>query len=271
MNIFRLFPSALLLPLILLSCSGSGNNKNTFVSVKTTHGDFKIRLYNETPLHRDNFINLVNSGFYEGISFHRTIKGFMIQAGDYSLKKGATPEATDSITNLSVAPEFVPGFIHKRGALAAARLDNSINPEMRSSATQFYIVQGVKMSEEELSSMEQERDNNIKQAEFIRIFMHMTDSCKKAGLTLTEGEIQEKALLRLYDMPDKVALFKTTDEQRNVYMSLGGVPRLDGTYTIFGEVVEGIETIDRIASIRTDPEDRPVEYVGILKMKIVRN
>jgi peptidylprolyl isomerase len=270
MNIFRIFPAALILPLILISCSEKGNNENTFVSVKTTHGDFKIKLYDETPLHRDNFINLVNSSYYEGISFHRIIKGFMVQAGDFSSKKGADPAVTDSIAAISLAPEFVPGLFHKRGALAAARQDNSINPEMRSSATQFYIVEGSNISESELSLQEQERDNNIKQGEFIRVFMHLSDSCKKAGLSLTQGEIQEMALLRLYAMPDKVTLFKTTETQRNAYLSGGGVPRLDGTYTVFGEVVEGMATIDRIASVRTNPDDTPSEYVGIIKMKIIK-
>jgi peptidylprolyl isomerase len=270
MNILKLFPPSVLLSFLLLSCSGNGNNINTYVSVKTTHGDFKLKLYNETPLHRDNFISLINSGYYEGISFHRIIKGFMVQAGDYSTKKGASQNKADSISPLSIAPEFVPGLIHKRGALAAARQDNNINPAMRSSATQFYIVEGEKMSESELSLQEQERDNNIKQGEFIRVFMHLSDSCKKSGLSLTQGEIQERALLRLYDMPDKVSLFKTTDIERNLYLSAGGVPRLDGTYTVFGEVVEGMETIDRIASIRTNPDDTPSEYVAIIKMKIVK-
>jgi cyclophilin family peptidyl-prolyl cis-trans isomerase len=270
MNILRLFTPAVIMTLILLSCSGSGNNEKTFVSVKTTHGDFTIRLYDETPLHRDNFIKLVNSGYYEGISFHRIIKGFMVQAGDYSSKKGAKSSLADSIADLSIAPEFVPGLIHKRGSIAAARLDNNINPAMRSSATQFYIVQGSMMSGNEFSQQEQERDNNIKQGEFIRVFMQMTDSCKKAGDTLTPGEIQERALLRLYDMPDKVSLFKTTDIQRETYMSVGGVPRLDGTYTVFGEVTEGMETIDRIASVITNPDDSPVEYIGIIKMKIFK-
>jgi cyclophilin family peptidyl-prolyl cis-trans isomerase len=270
MNIFRLSPAAFILPLILLSGCRTGNNKNIIISVKTTHGDFKLKLYDETPLHRDNFIGLVNSSYYEGISFHRLIKGFMVQAGDYSTKKRADPVVADSIGALSLPPEFVPGLFHKRGALAAARQDNSINPEMRSSSTQFYIVEGSKMSESEFSSQEQERDNNIKQGEFIRVFMHMSDSCKKAGLSLTPGEIQEHALLRLYDMPDKALLFKTTEIQRSTYMSVGGVPRLDGTYTVFGEVVEGMETIDRIASVRTNPDDSPTEYVGIIKMKIVK-
>jgi len=270
MNILKLFSPAIVLTLILFSCSGPGNNEKTFVSVKTTHGDITIRLYDETPLHRDNFIRLVNAAYYDGISFHRIIKGFMVQAGDYSAKKGATRSLTDSIAELSIAPEFVPGLIHKRGAVAAARLDNSINPEMRSSSTQFYIVQGSKMSKDEFSEQEQERDNNIKQGEFIRVFRHLSDSCKNAGDTLSQGEIQERSLLRLYDMPDKVSLFKTTDTQRETYMSLGGVPRLDGTYTVFGEVTEGMETIDRIASIITSPDDSPVEYVGIIKIKIVK-
>lgn len=270
MNILRLFPASLLLALILLSCSGSGNDESSFVSVKTNLGDFKIKLYNETPLHRDNFLKLVNSGYYDGISFHRIIKDFMVQTGDYSSKKGASPAIADSIAALSLAPEFVPGLFHKRGALAAARLDNSINPGMRSSATQFYIVQGEKMTADEFSMQEQERDKNIKQGEFIRIFMNLTDSCKQSGSALTPGEIQEKALLRIYDMPDKAILFKTSDKQKEAYLSSGGVPRLDGTYTVFGEIVEGIEIIDRIASVKTNPDDTPVDNIVILKMKILK-
>lgn len=270
MNISRLFPVSIILAFILFSCSGSGNNESSFVSVKTNFGDFKIKLYDETPLHRDNFIKLIKAGFYDGISFHRIIKDFMVQAGDYSGKNGVLPAVADSIAALSIAPEFFPGLIHKRGALAAARQDNNINPEMRSSATQFYIVQGSKMSEGEFSLQEQMRDNNIKQGEFIRVYMHLTDSCKQSGSVLTSAEIQEKALLRLYDMPDKVALYKTSDKQKETYLSAGGVPRLDGTYTVFGEVVEGMDIIDRIASVKTNPDDTPAENVIILKMKIVK-
>jgi peptidylprolyl isomerase len=270
MNINKLFPAIILLPLFLISCTGSGNNKNTIVSVKTTLGDFKIKLYAETPLHRENFIRLVNSGYYEGISFHRIIKGFMVQAGDYQSKSDANPVKADSISNLTIDSEFVPGLIHKRGAIAAARQDNSINPDMRSSATQFYIVQGSVISEGEFPLHEQERNNNIRQAEFIKIFMQITDSCKKAGLSLSPGEIQERSLLRLYAMPDKAEAFKTTEAQKNTYITQGGVPRLDGTYTVFGEVIEGMETIDKIASVQTLPDDSPVEPVRIIKMKIVK-
>jgi peptidyl-prolyl cis-trans isomerase B (cyclophilin B) len=141
---------------------------------------------------------------------------------------------------------------------------------MRSSSTQFYIVQGEKMTEGIFAAQEQERNNNIKQGEFIRIFMHLSDSCRKAGSVLSQAEIQERALLRQYDMPDKAEMFQTTAEQRNTYLTSGGVTRLDGTYTVFGEVTEGMETINKIASVRTNPDDTPAEPVSIIKMKIVR-
>lgn len=270
MNIYRLFLAIAVLPLLLISCTGSSSNENTLISVKTTLGDFKIKLYDETPLHRDNFIHLVNNAYYEGISFHRIIKGFMVQTGDYSTRKDSNPLKTDSISNQTIPSEFVPGLYHKRGAVAAARQDNSINPEMRSSATQFYIVQGSKMNEYEFSLQEQQRDNNIRQAEFIKIFLRMADSCKKAGLSLSQGEIQENAILRMDAMPDKATAFKTTETERNTYLTSGGVPPLDGTYTVFGEIVEGMEIIDRIASVNTTPEDSPVEDIRIIKMKIVK-
>lgn len=256
--------------ILLISCSGGSVNNNTIVSVKTSAGDFKLMLYNETPLHRDNFIRLVNSGFYEEVLFHRVISGFMVQAGDALTKpENKTPEG-DSILTYTIPAEFNRKFYHKKGALAAARMGNDANPMMRSSGTQFYVVQGKKYSEDDLVSAEQGVNTLIKQAYFIRLFSEITDSITKSGLTLSQSEIQEMASLRLYDLLDKTGEYRMTDEQRNTYMTTGGVPRLDGTYTVFGEVIEGIETIDRIAAAPTDANDRPLNDIKILTMKILK-
>lgn len=257
-----------LLLLFISSCNSPGNH-DVYVSVKTTAGNMKIRLYNETPLHRDNFIRLVTSDFYAGIPFHRVINGFMIQAGDESLKPGITSKLRDSLSVLTVRPEFNPFLFHKKGALAAAREGNDINPEMLSSATQFYIVQGKKLTSEQVDLSQQTIDNKIREANLLRFIHEITDSSKN-GLNLTPSQIQERATLRLYDFLDKTGTRKITDDQKKAYMSEGGVPRLDGTYTVFGEVVEGFDVIDRIAAFQTDAADKPVKDVIILKMKIIR-
>ena len=229
----------------------------------------KIRLYNETPLHRDNFIRLVKSNFYDGIPFHRVINGFMIQAGDESLKPGISARLRDSLSALTVPPEFNPLLFHKRGALAAAREGNDINPEMLSSATQFYIVQGKKLTAEQLIIAQQTVDNKIKEANLVRFIHEYTDSSKH-GMNLSPAQIQERATLRLYDFLDKQGNRKITDSQKETYIKDGGVPRLDGTYTVFGEVTEGFDVIDKIAAVQTDATDKPVKDVVIIKMKIER-
>lgn len=262
-------PVQIFLLILLLTACNDTANQSIYVSVKTTLGDVKLKLYNETPLHRDNFIRLVNSHFYDGIPFHRVINGFMIQAGDPALKHDLKPSLSDSLSALTVPAEFNPLLYHKKGALAAAREGNDINPEMKSSAAQFYIVQGRRLSPEQLDIAEQTINNNIKQAYFVKFLTEVTDS-SKAGLNLTSAQIQERATLHLYDYLDKYGTHKISDIQRNVYMSAGGVPRLDGTYTVFGEVVEGLDVIDKIAAVKTDSTDKPENEVKILKMKIVR-
>jgi peptidylprolyl isomerase len=258
----------LIFTVFLIACE-SNANKEIYISVKTSSGNIKLKLYNQTPLHRDNFVRLVKSHFFDGIPFHRVINGFMIQAGDGSLKPGISNALRDSLSLLTVPPEFNSQLYHKKGALAAARESNDVNPEMRSSATQFYIVQGMRLTADQLNIADQSINNNIRQANFFRILQEVSDS-SKAGLNLSSSQIQERATLRLYEFLDKTGTYRIADEQRSVYMTLGGVPRLDGTYTVFGEVVEGLDVVDKIAAEKTDETDRPLNNVTILSMKIVR-
>jgi peptidylprolyl isomerase len=255
---------------LLMACSPGNGKTETIISVKTTSGDLKIKLYNETPLHRDNFIKLVNSGFYDGISFHRVINGFMIQAGDGMTKKGASIRQDDTLNTYTIASEFNKNLYHKKGALAAAREGSDTNPLMNSSGTQFYIVQGKILSEEELAAAEQQANSNISRAYFIKFLKEISDSLSRAGQNLSSGELQELTTLRLYDFLDGYGEYKMTENQRKDYTTIGGVPRLDGTYTVFGEVIEGIETIDKIAAAPTDSGDRPVNDIKILKMKVLK-
>jgi len=270
----RLFKKIILFSILtfLLSCNApGGSNENTVFVMQTTLGNIKIRLYDGTPIHRDNFIKLINSGVYEGISFHRVIKDFMIQAGDPETRPASSSVLPDSLKDYSIPAEFTTQYFHKKGALAAAREGNDVNPEMRSSGTQFYIVQGVKFTDDELNAAEQKINNNIKQGLFNRLLRATSDSLKSAGKIATEGEIQEIASVKMFEFLTTNKDYKIPEEQRSVYKTLGGTPRLDATYTVFGEVIEGLEVVDKIAAVPTGAADKPITDVKILKIKIVKN
>jgi peptidylprolyl isomerase len=241
------------------------------VSIKTTLGDIKIRLYDETPIHRDNFISLVNSGFYDGISFHRVINNFMIQAGDPETKIPHPANFPDSLKTFTIPAEFNNLFFHKKGALAAARQGNDVNPEMRSSGTQFYIVEGVRLSDEDLNMSEQRVNSNIKQSRFNSFMKEVSDSIRLSGKTITDAEIQEIASIKMFQFLTAYKDFKIPEEHRNIYKTSGGTPRLDGTYTVFGEVIEGLDIVDKISEVATDGSDKPISDIKIIKMKIIKN
>lgn len=200
--------------------------KETQVLIKTTAGDIKIKLYNETPKHRDNFIKLAQSGFYDSLLFHRVIKNFMIQGGDPNSKHAAKGQQLGTgDPGYTIPAEINPKFIHKKGALSAARKGDEVNPNKESSGSQFYIVQGTKVDSVHLKSME----NN-------------TSSQKK---------------------------FKYTADQYKIYSTIGGTPHLDMSYTVFGEVTEGLDIIDKIANVPCNGANRPLEDIRILSMKIL--
>jgi cyclophilin family peptidyl-prolyl cis-trans isomerase len=253
---------------LLLSCAAPGGNENTTVLIKTSLGEIRIRLYDGTPIHRDNFIKLIKSGFYEGVSFHRVIKNFMIQAGDPNTRPDRA-SLPDSLETYTIPAEFNPQYFHKRGALAAAREGNDVNPDMRSSGTQFYIVQGVKFNDDELNQAEQRLNSNLKQAAFNQFLSETTDSVNLSGKTIPLAEIQQIASMKMFKYLSDHKDFKIPEDRRLIYKSIGGVPRLDGTYTVFGEVVEGMDIVDRIADAPTDESDRPKTDIKILKMKLV--
>jgi len=271
MNIFLRNFLPIISLIIVLSCNPKIINENTIVSIQTTSGDIKIRLYDNTPVHRNNFIKLINSGFYDGISFHRVIKDFMIQAGDPLTKQVSASAIPDSLKSYTIPAEFNSLNFHKRGALAAARQGSEINPEMRSSGTQFYIVQGVKYTDEELNQAELRINGNRKQNLFNKLLKETSDSVKLSGKIISAGEIQEIASVKMFEYLTTTEDYKIPEDQRNVYKTIGGTPRLDGTYTVFGEVIEGIDIVDKIASVPTDANDKPLADVKIVKIKIVKN
>jgi peptidylprolyl isomerase len=256
---------------VTVSCNTPGGNENTTLLFKTTLGDMKIKLYDTTPRHRDNFIRLVNSGFYNGMSFHRIIKNFMIQAGEPASKSGSLKNLPDSIKTYTIPAEINKANFHKKGALAAARQGNDVNPQMRSSGTQFYIVQGVTLTDDDLNQAEQRINSNMKQSKFNNLLKETSDSLRLAGKSATDGEIQQLASIKMFQFLTSYNDYKISEEQRHIYRTSGGTPRLDGTYTVFGEVIEGIEILDKIAEVKTDSNDKPLNDVKIIKIQILKN
>lgn len=241
------------------------NTKMTQVKLETSLGDIVVELYNETPLHRDNFIKLVKEGYYDGVLFHRVIKNFMIQTGDGNSKTaGPNDMLGDGDPGYTIPAEFVyPKYFHKRGALAAARTGDQVNPERRSSGSQFYIVTGRVFGSDDLSRMVQEMKRNI----FMRLVKdnhQRIEDLQKAQDNASLETLQNE-LIQLTE----AEAAKSLDPIIDAYTSVGGTPHLDGQYTVFGEVVSGMDVVDKIQNVETDSADRPVNDVKIIKATII--
>ena len=194
------------------------------VKISTSLGDIVVRLYDETPAHRDNFLKLAKEGFYDGTLFHRVIKDFMVQGGDPESKgapKGRMLGSGDA--GYTLPAEFNPSLFHKRGALAAARTGDNVNPERRSSGCQFYIVYGKKQA--------------------------------AADMKMVRAMLEEKGI-------------ELTPQMVDDYYMRGGTPHLDGQYTVFGEVIEGMEVVKAIQGVETDKNDRPLEDIVVRRMVV---
>lgn len=245
----------------------------TQVEIKTSMGDIVIALYNETPKHRDNFVKLVKEGYYDGVLFHRVIKDFMIQTGDGNSKTATAGQMLgDGDPGYTIPAEFVyPKYFHKRGALAAARTGDQVNPERASSGSQFYIVTGKLYSSADLDMMKSRMADQKKQGMWQQLvmqhrdqIMQMQNSQDNAGLQA----LQDKLIAQLEAEYAK-APFAFTDAQIEAYTTVGGTPHLDGQYTVFGEVVKGMEVVDAIQNVKTGANDRPVEDVKVISAKIL--
>ncbi len=219
----------LFLLLLLMTTSSAIAQERAEVLLETTEGNIRIALYNETPLHRDNFLKLVKMHVYDSLLFHRVIKDFMIQGGDLNSKyaKPGQPLGTGEL-DYTIEPEFrLPQLFHRRGVVAAAREPDEVNPEMRSGACQFYIVWGRQLNDVAIGRVQQRLD------------------------TLTKGQVQ------------------LTPEMIEVYKTQGGTPHLDGQYTVFGEVLQGLDVVDKIQQSATDKRHRPYTDVRILRASVV--
>ena len=248
------------------------NEKRTLVKLETTMGNITVALYNETPKHRDNFIKLVKEGVYDSTLFHRVIKQFMIQAGDPDSKNASdTAMLGSGDVGYTIPAEFNPKFFHKKGVLAAARQGDDVNPEKASSGCQFYIVTGRKFTEPQLLGMENKINEQHEEALFDSLArQHMKEIYKmrKAGDNAGLLELQDTLEAQARELADKEEKFRFTPEQIKVYSTVGGAPHLDGSYTVFGEVTEGMEVVDNIEIAKTNRADRPIENIRILKASI---
>ena len=239
------------------------------VKIQTTLGDIIVRLYDETPQHRDNFVKLAKEGYYDGTLFHRVIKDFMIQGGDPD-SKGAPAGKMLGVggPDYTIEAEIKSGLYHKRGALAAARQGDEVNPERRSSGSQFYIVWGQVYNEGQLRQFSKQIEMQQMQAVFNALakehhdeIMQMRRERNRAGLQ----ELQEK-LAAEAEAQVKAQGAGMTDEQRAIYSTVGGTPHLDGQYTVFGEVEEGWDIVEMIQQSKTARGDRPVDDI---EMRVV--
>jgi len=239
------------------------------VEMVTDYGSIVIELYNETPKHRDNFIKIVNEGVLDSLLFHRVINTFMIQGGDTD-SKYAKPNDTLGSGGLdyTVEAEFHPDLFHKKGVLAAARGDH---PERASSSTQFYIVQG-RVKNDSLIDIDQGRINDWLAQYYIK-----KDSTYKGIVDSLNNSIEQKnweqytlyndSIRSLAKSYTNFETYTIPEAHRKIYKSIGGTPHLDQNYTVFGEVVKGLEVIDSIAAVKTNPLDRPLIDVRILTVK----
>lgn len=285
---------ACMLALIMWACAGAStstdnkSNKETemtdttatttagdaLVDISTSMGDIQVRLYGDTPKHRDNFLKLAAEGYYDGVLFHRVIKDFMVQGGDPDSKTAKPGQQLGSgDPDYTLEAEIVyPRHFHRKGALAAARLGDQVNPERRSSGSQFYIVTGTVYKEGQLKQLEKQLQMQQQQTIFNRLasenrdkIMTLRRNADRAGLQALQDELIAQTEKEAAANP--VSL---TAEQVEAYSTVGGAPHLDGQYTVFGEVTKGMDVVEKIQSVATDRSDRPVEDIKVIKMTVVK-
>ena len=244
---------------LILTMSACAKKKDYVVTIKTTYGDIKVILYNQTPEHKANFLKLAQNGEYDSTIFHRIIKNFMVQGGDLNTRSG-----NEEKIDYTVPAEFVDTLFHHKGALAAARQGDNINPTKASSGSQWYIVQGVVYSEEDLTTDMQKISKYI--AKLMEMPEYATLQEELTKIYYDEGqEAYGKKMMELkplleekFDVSFEIEF---PADRLKAYTTIGGIPHLDDAYTVFGRVVEGLDVIDKIAAAETVNMDKPVEDI----------
>ena len=239
------------------------------VDIATSLGDIKVKLYDDTPIHRDNFLKLVNEGYYDGVLFHRVIKDFMVQTGDPDSKTAdASARLGSGNPGYTLEAEIdYPRHFHKYGALAAARTGDQVNPERRSSGSQFYIVTGEKFSKGDVERMARQSSGPRLQAYFNSLVEQNRDKIRElqeAG----DKEGLEDLRRKLIEETESNVKTEVPEEIIEAYTTVGGTPHLDGQYTVFGEVIDGMDVVEKIQNAATGRDDRPVEDIRIISAKI---
>ncbi len=268
----RLLTSLIVFSFFLTSCAQK-KGRDYVVTIKTSYGDMVAILYDETPKHKENFVKLAQEKFYDSLLFHRVIEEFMIQGGDPNSKNAEPGQALGSGgPGYTIDAEFVPQYFHEKGAFSAARLGDTANPKKASSGSQFYIVQGKKYTDEELTQLEQSIQYNRKN-NYLREVLFMPEceaireevvAKQRAGDGAWLGSFFEQADTLITKYKPEYKSFSFTAEQRARYKEVGGAPHLDGDYTVFGKVIQGLDVIDKIAAVQKGPGDRPVVDVPMV-------
>ena len=248
--------------------------KEKHVVIETTMGTMVVKLYDDTPLHRDNFVKHVEAGYYEGTLFHRIIKDFMAQGGDPNSKGAAQGvQLGNGGPGYTIPAEFRANHWHKKGALCAARQGDNVNPNRESSGSQFYLVTGKVSSKAQIESMCSQvnaKEENVKIGEYLR---KPENKAHMDAVVYCQQNRNQDSLIKVIEGIKPEALegferFEYSKEAIKDYETIGGTPFLDQNYTVFGEIVEGIEVLDAIGQVATQPGDRPVEDVKIISMKL---
>jgi len=260
--------------LLIGFCYGQTHRNETIV-LSTPYGSMKIKLFKETPLHSENFLKLARKGFYDSLLFHRVINNFMIQAGDPDSKRASDTAALgNSDVGYWIPAEFNKKIYHKKGRLCAAREGDDVNPDKESSGCQFYIVMGKKYDSLALKKAEIRVNRYVvSKINYTTAFGGKSPALKALYLRLQQQNKNDSITYLVKQLTDPVSIaeyHKTpryifSEEQKKVYGTIGGTPHLDNNYTVFGEVIEGLEIIDKIAGVKTDKNDRPLENI---RMKI---
>jgi cyclophilin family peptidyl-prolyl cis-trans isomerase len=255
--------------LVVFSCQFDQSDKQTkdqLYQLETEYGTMIFKLYDATPLHKENFENLIQQNYFDELLFHRVIDGFMIQGGDPDSRDAKPGELLgEGGPGYTIPAEFVDTIFHKKGVIAAAREGDDTNPEMRSAGSQFYIVQGKVFTDEDIEKVEDRINASRLNKLIVKYQKEAEEKAFETGGIIDYQIIVPEARKKAEEEFKKQGYYKIPDDKRKVYQTIGGTPHLDNAYTVFGEVIDGLDVIDKIAAVETDDNDRPVKNV---KMRI---